>query len=212
MMDSDAPFYLGVNRNENAKTWFKGQPMGETKLNSLMKNAIQKTNIDKNKKITNHSGRKTTINRLLDEGVALTSVQQHSGHKSIASLYNYSKNSLKKQKSISDILNRTTTSDTSQHTEPSIPSTSNTTTTNAAGRDDTKSPCAPQIQNTNGVRDEACALPNPSGVNFADIFPRGTVIQGGTFNFNINMGKENVPMPLPPKRIKRKFVIDSDSE
>jgi hypothetical protein len=52
-----------------------------------------------------------------------------------------------------------------------------------------------------------------TGMNFADVFPKGTIIQGGTFNFNFNMGsetgtgKENV---VPRK--KRKFVIDSDSD
>lgn len=50
-------------------------------------------------------------------------------------------------------------------------------------------------------------------MNFSDVFPKGTIIQGGTFNFNFNMGsetgtgKENV---VPRK--KRKFVIDSDSD
>ena len=74
-MDPESAFYLGVNRNGNAILWYKGQS--------------KKLTLTTTKIITNHSGRKTAITRLLDEGVALTSVQQHSGHKSIASLYNY---------------------------------------------------------------------------------------------------------------------------
>ena len=68
---------------ENAKNWYKNQPLGEKSLKTLMKSAVQKSNIDKNKKITNHSGRKTAITRLLDEGIPITSIQQHTGHKSV---------------------------------------------------------------------------------------------------------------------------------
>ena len=63
-----------------------------------MEQAVAKSNVEKNKKLTNHSGRKTAITRLLDEGVPITSVQQHTCHKSVQSLNNYAKNSLKPPK------------------------------------------------------------------------------------------------------------------
>ncbi|CAG2216382.1 unnamed protein product [Mytilus edulis] len=68
----DSPFYLGVNRSDNAKHWYKNQPLGEKSLKNLMKQAVAKSNVEKKKKLTNHSGRKTAITRLLDEGVPIT--------------------------------------------------------------------------------------------------------------------------------------------
>ena len=54
--------------------------MGKS-LKKLNEIAVQKSNVDKNKKLTNYSGRKTAITRLLEEGLPLTSIQQHTGHK-----------------------------------------------------------------------------------------------------------------------------------
>ena len=205
-MNLESPFYLGANRRENAKLWYKGQPMGETKLNSLMKCAIKKTNIDNNNK-------KSFC--LLDEGIALTSVQQQSGQKHISSLYNYSKNSLKKQNSISNILNRTTlVSDMSSNSKPSSSNAAISTTDNTENDINTV-PSTSKCNNTN-VMDLNNRQQMPSamtGMNCADVFPKRTITQGGTFNFNFNMssetgtGKKNV---VPRK--KRKFVIDSDSD
>jgi hypothetical protein len=39
-----------------------------------MKSAVQKSNVDKNKRFTNYSGRKTAVTRLLEEGLPLTSI------------------------------------------------------------------------------------------------------------------------------------------
>ncbi|CAG2222089.1 unnamed protein product [Mytilus edulis] len=57
----DSPFYLGVNRSDNAKHWYKNQPLGEKSLKNLMKQAVAKSNVEKNKKLTNHSGRKLKL-------------------------------------------------------------------------------------------------------------------------------------------------------
>jgi len=70
-----------VNRIKNAKHWYKNQPLVEKALKNLMKSAVQKSNVDKNKKLTNYSGRKTAVTRLPEEGLPLTSIQQHTGHK-----------------------------------------------------------------------------------------------------------------------------------
>jgi integrase len=61
-----------------------------------MQKAVKKSNIEKkNRKLTNHSGRKTTATRLLDEGIPITCIQQHTGHKFVESISNYGKKQLK---------------------------------------------------------------------------------------------------------------------
>ena len=91
---------------KNAKHWYKNQPFGEKVLKNLMKSAVQKSNVDKNKKLTNHSDRKTAVTRLHEEGLPLTSIQQHTGHKNISSINNYAVNRVKTQKKMSAILSK----------------------------------------------------------------------------------------------------------
>ncbi|CAC5392203.1 unnamed protein product [Mytilus coruscus] len=71
-----------------------------------MKDSVKKSNVCTSKKLTNHSGRKTAITRLLDEGMPVTAVQQHTGHKSLESINNYAKNSIKTQKKMCEILDK----------------------------------------------------------------------------------------------------------
>lgn len=78
MCKRDSPFYLGINHSANATLWFKNMAMGEGKIRTLMK-----TRQTSKGKLTNHSGRRTAINRLLEENISLTAVQQHFEHKSI---------------------------------------------------------------------------------------------------------------------------------
>ena len=70
MNEDDSPFYLAVNNNLRAeslqtKEWFKVGPVdnGINKLNSLMETMAQKSGIN-NKRLRNHSGRKTMIQTL----------------------------------------------------------------------------------------------------------------------------------------------------
>ena len=47
-LDPEMPFYLGVNRLNNARSWYKNQPLGEKTLRFLMQKAVKKSNIEKN--------------------------------------------------------------------------------------------------------------------------------------------------------------------
>ena len=48
------------------KNWFKAQPMGVNKINNIMKDMTKAAVISGK---TNHSGRKTLVNKLQDSGV-----------------------------------------------------------------------------------------------------------------------------------------------
>ena len=71
-LSPNSPFYLAVNHfhshgisHEDCKPWFEAQCMGVNKLNSLMKNCAVKAGIGTNKRVTNHSARKTLVQKLL---------------------------------------------------------------------------------------------------------------------------------------------------
>ena len=84
-LDIDSPFYLSVNHTSTSKyafsetKWFKPQPMGVNKLNSLMKDCAETANVGLDKRITNHSARKTLVQTLQDRNVPPTQIIQVAG-------------------------------------------------------------------------------------------------------------------------------------
>ena len=78
----DSPFYLSVNHTSANKLalpetkWFKPQPMGVNKLNSLMKDCAEMAEIGLDKRITNHSARKTLVQTLQGKDVPPTQIFQ----------------------------------------------------------------------------------------------------------------------------------------
>ena len=91
--NADCPFYLAVNnvkeRNET-QAWFKRTAVGVKKLYAITKTMAVKANLTNNENITNHSARKTMIQKLNDNQVPPTHIMQISGHKNVQSINNYS--------------------------------------------------------------------------------------------------------------------------
>ena len=94
MLEPDSSFYLSVNyfktethASVEGKNWFKAQPMGVNKLNNIMKDMPQAAGISGK---TNHSGRKTLVQKLQDSGVPPNQIIQITGHKNLQSVNNYS--------------------------------------------------------------------------------------------------------------------------
>ena len=112
MTESDSPFYLGINHTKNPteKPWFKASAMGVNKLNSLMKTMADKACFDEMRRLTNHSVRKTMIQKLNDNNIPPTHIMQLSGHRNVQSVNNYSTVSNEQQKNMSLILSGNTTS------------------------------------------------------------------------------------------------------
>ncbi|CAH3114587.1 unnamed protein product [Porites lobata] len=112
MTDSDSPFYLGINhiKNPTEKPWFKASAMGVNKLNSLMKTMADKAGFDEKRRLTNHSARKTMIQKLNDNNIPPTHIMQLSGHRNVQSVNNSSTVSNEQQKNMSLILSGNTTS------------------------------------------------------------------------------------------------------
>jgi len=103
--DPDSPFYLTVNHNRSAgDPWYKNVPLGKTKLGGFMTTAAKAVGMHR-KRLTNHSARKTQIQRLVDE-FAPSVVAQLSRHKNLKSLDSYMTASKKQQKAMSLTLSR----------------------------------------------------------------------------------------------------------
>ena len=107
MLKPESPFYLAVNyfktegelKSESSK-WFKSQPMGVNKLNSLMKEMTETAGISVK---TNHSGRKTLVQKLQDNDVPPNQIVQITGHKNLQSINNYSSLRERQMENISKI-------------------------------------------------------------------------------------------------------------
>ena len=83
MLDSDSSFYLSVtyfktetHASVEGKNWFKAQPMGVNKLNNIVKDTSQAAGIPGE---TNHSGRKTLVQKLRHSGVPPNRIIQITG-------------------------------------------------------------------------------------------------------------------------------------
>jgi hypothetical protein len=89
MIYHEAPFYLATNyrRDPESQTWYKGQPLGENTLRTIIKSMAEKAELPGRK--TNHSARKTTCTKLLHAGVAPTTIQQLTGHSNVQSINKY---------------------------------------------------------------------------------------------------------------------------
>lgn len=122
MMKDDSPFYLAVNLTElprPGKCWFKASPLGVNSLRSMVKNMLESSQIQSDKKLVNHSTRKHLIQKLVDNNIPANEIVQITGHKNINSLNNYSAISDKKQQQISDILSGSNEASSSLAIQPS---------------------------------------------------------------------------------------------
>ena len=98
----ESPFYLGIKhkRQSDSLVWYINQPMGKNKLGNFMVLAAKEVGMI-DKKITNHSVRKTMIQRLVDSKFTPNEVAQLSGHKNLKSLDCYMTASKETQKQMS---------------------------------------------------------------------------------------------------------------
>ena len=121
--ESCSKFYLAVNHQyQRTGNWFKNAPLGVNSIKLFMKQAANIAGI-KEKKITNHSVRKTAVKRLLDNGCPPTYVAQLTGHKQVSSLASYTETCTDVQKKMAKTLLEKTPF---QHAVPLPPTTTET--------------------------------------------------------------------------------------
>ena len=89
---ASGPFYLSIKHNSGPgdETWYKVQPMGENKINSMMKNIISQTTLQSSeKRFTNHSALKTLVSKMKKANLERSSIAKVTGHRNIQSLDDY---------------------------------------------------------------------------------------------------------------------------
>ena len=156
-------FYLGINHTKNPteKPWFKASAMEVNKLNSLMKTMADKAGFDEKRRLTNHSARKTMIQKLNDNNIPPTHIMQLSGHRNVQSVNNYSAVLNEQQKNMCFTLSGNTTSTSFE-----------------------KSPVS---SSRSGVATEYCQSSFMKSSSFPAAGPfSGAVFHGGQFNITIN--------------------------
>lgn len=201
MKTDDSPFYLAVNNIQpsslSVKPWYKLQPIGVNKLNSLLKDMVNEARLgQENKRLTNHSARKHLVQKLNDNEIPPTQIMQITGHRNVNSVNNYSSLSDKQKEKISGILSFRGQND-NQLQEPRA----STSTTHLATEE---YQC---VRSPEGLRRPLTGLGS---------LISGT-IGGGTFNINVNLQQNTSPGKREStfessKKWKLVKVVDSSDE
>ena len=103
-LKTTGPFYLSIktNRKPDDNVGFKVQPMGENKINDMMKSIVANTILESSdKKFTNHSARKTVVSKLKKANVERSGIVKVTGHKTIQSLDDYDEANEEEQRQLS---------------------------------------------------------------------------------------------------------------
>ena len=188
---TDSPFYLSINHLSSEKMslpetkWFKSQPMGVNKLNSIMKECALKAGLTGDKRITNHSARKTLVQK---HDIPPNQIIQVTGHKNLMSVNNYSSLRDGQQEAISSLL--------SANSPPP-----------AVQMQTAPRSLACSLKTTN---DNAASSENNENQSFS-LF-KGNYITGGTFNVHVSTSSASshtVVTESPRKKFRRLRVIES---
>ena len=199
MKKPEDPFYLAVKhkRKSDDNIWYSRTPLGKNQLGRFMSGAVSAAGLQSGeRKLTNHTVRKTSIGRLLDGNFPENYVMQLSGHKNIQSLSAYKSASLSHQRQMSDTLSR--------QKEPANASTSQI---NSGSNDNSaRFPSVTSIQNS------ATSVSCSSSSNALEAVFAGANISSITgCTFQIMTGPVqfvNEPAAKRPRRI----IIESDDE
>ena len=101
------PFYLSVNHQTKDDVWYKAQPMGTNRINEMMKRIVAGTSLEgSSKKLTNHSARKTVVNKLKKSNVERSSIVKVTGHRNLQSLDDYDEGDEEEQRDLSTRISR----------------------------------------------------------------------------------------------------------
>ena len=99
-MKTTGPFYLSVNYNAKDEIWYKAQPMGINRI-------IAESSLEAScKKLTNHSARKTLVNKLKKTNVERSSIVKVTGHRNLQSLDDYDEGDEAEQRDLSTKISR----------------------------------------------------------------------------------------------------------
>jgi hypothetical protein len=88
-------FYLAINRNKRAQTWYCDGPLGVNKISKIMSKIAEMGGLSG--RYTNHSVRRTMCTQLFQSGISPILIAQLSGHRNVNSLAQYTTASIQQQ-------------------------------------------------------------------------------------------------------------------
>ena len=105
-MKDSGPFYLTTISKPKSQVWFSRQRMGEHKIGQLMKDMAVKPGLTAatGKKITNHSSRKTCVQKLKNAGIPRDKIIDVTGHRNVLSLNSYEGDDENQARELSNII------------------------------------------------------------------------------------------------------------
>ena len=83
-MINKGPVYLQAMKNLSGLIWYKRQPMGKDSINAIMKKMKKNSPLQElcpDKKLTNHSGRKTIVRKMKASGIPKCEIINITGHR-----------------------------------------------------------------------------------------------------------------------------------
>lgn len=218
--EDNSPFFLSNIPTQYIKNeiWYYPRPLGKNKLGEILSKASKLLGNNNNKsrnKVANHSARKTTISKLLDQNVHPLHVSQLSGHKNINSLKSYHTASRSKQQEMSNILasnNRNTASSSRNNCNNNLHSCSH-------------SKNASSSNNIQLCRNEESVIPfsiqqqlmeNWDPVSSPKMQINHPILQGATFGSNCNINVQ-IYTSSPPQvdvqvKKRKRIFIEDDSQ
>ena len=108
-LQQSGPFYLALktNRHSEDEIWYKAQPMGVNKINFMMKDIIAGTTLETSeKRFSNHSARKTVVNKMKKANLERSAIAKVTGHRNLQSLDDYDEADEIEQRSLSWAISR----------------------------------------------------------------------------------------------------------
>ena len=117
-MKKTGPFYLAViDKPQTSAVWYKKTPMGKNTINNIMKTMKEDSplkDVCPEKKLTNHSARKTVVKKLKSSGIPKCEIKNITGHNSEQGLDDYDSGDENEQKIMSNIIDNAKPASTSR--------------------------------------------------------------------------------------------------
>lgn len=117
-MKKTGPFYLAViDKPQTSAVWYKKTPMGKNTINNIMKTMKEDSplkDVCPEKKLTNHSARKTVVKKLKSSGIPKCEINNITGHNSEQGLDDYDSGDENEQKIMSNIIDNAKPASTSR--------------------------------------------------------------------------------------------------
>ena len=125
-MKKTGPFCLAViDKRRTSVVWYKKTAMGKNTINNIMKTMKEDSplkHVCPEKKLANHSARKTVVKKLKSSGIPICEIKNITGHNSEQGLDDYDSGDENEQKIMSNIIDNAKPASTSRKVLPPLSS------------------------------------------------------------------------------------------